>query len=261
MIGKVKTKHPLPTPPARSARFQNVRSFSHAVLSGPTAHDSPQRSPYARNGAVVTYQRADSFVRAPKAHGERPFTVPATSLQTSRGAGSQDGRRRRFVFLRARHNTSPREAQQASIYNPCHKSPGAEAARDALRRERSERAEAARTQGHPASKGIPPSFATAHQMLRGNLDSNASRPTSCTATRAPPLPTRSLASPLSPAPAAANSSAGQARLGALLPLAHRASPAKRAYWRHVHSHHWHPHQRRQPELRMGGTRSRMLWTP
>ena len=78
---------------------------------------------------------------------KRPFTVAATSLQTSRGAGCRNARRRRSVFLRARHSTSPREARQAPIYNPCHKSPGAEAARDAMRRERSERAEAARTPG------------------------------------------------------------------------------------------------------------------
>ncbi len=168
------SRHPQP----RSTGFQYVRSYSPAVLSRPTAHDYPPRSTYARNGAVVTYQRADSFVRAPKAHGERPFTVAATSLQTSRGAGSRNARRRRFVLLRARHNTSSREARQAPIYNPGHKSPGAEAARGAQRRERSERTEAARTQGHPASEGIPPSFATAHQMLRGNLDSNASRPAS-----------------------------------------------------------------------------------
>ena len=61
-----------PDTPAHSTHFQNERSLSHAVLSGPTAHDYPPRSPCARLGAVVTCQRANSFVRAHKAHAETP---------------------------------------------------------------------------------------------------------------------------------------------------------------------------------------------
>ena len=137
----------LPTPrPTRRISTLSDPSHTRFSLDQPPTITHHARHTLALEQWLLTSELTPLFVRT-RHTLKRTFTVAATSLQTSRGAGCRNARRRRSVFLRARHSTSPREARQAPIYNPCHKSPGAEAARDAMRRERSERAEAARTPG------------------------------------------------------------------------------------------------------------------
>ena len=137
----------LPTPqPTRRISKMSDPTHTQFSLDQPPTITHHARHALALEQWLLASELTPLFVRT-RHTLKRTFTVAATSLQTSRGAGCRNARRRRSVFLRARHSTSPREARQAPIYNPCHKSPGAEAARDAMRRERSERAEAARTPG------------------------------------------------------------------------------------------------------------------
>ena len=125
----------LPTPqPTRRISKLSDPSHTQFSLDQPPTITHHARHALALEQWLLTSELTPLFVRT-RHTLKRTFTVAATSLQTSRGAGCRNARRRRSVFLRAQHSTSPRKARQAPIYNPCHKSPGAEAARGAMSRD------------------------------------------------------------------------------------------------------------------------------